>query len=399
MSLLLRAIRTSASLFLLAATACAPMFSSASPAPAPSEHAPARVIAVRDTLQRLLDAARADSAFPGAVAVVGTSSGVLATVSTGTLDWRLSPPVDGETLWDLASLTKVVAMTSAMMRLVDSGLVSLDAPVQRYLPEWTAAGAETVTVRHLLTHSSGLPSWRPLYKETTHRQAAVELVLATSPDTMAGARMVYSDLGAILLGLLVERVSGVPLDRFVHEQVFQPLGMDQTFYNPSPTLLGHIAPTEFDPWRQRQIRGEVHDENAFRLGGISAHAGLFSNAEDLALIARMYLAGGVLDGTRHFSRTTIETFTAPQNPTLGNRALGWEKPTGRNSAGIRLSTRAFGHTGFTGTSMWMDPEQDLFVILLTNRVNPTRENRKVFVVRSAVVDASVAALFDAEPVR
>jgi len=349
---------------------------------------------MRDSLQRILDVARADSAFPGAVAIVGTSQGVLATVATGTIDWRPSAGAGAETIWDLASLTKVVAMTSAMMRLVDSGLVSLDAPVQTYLPEWKAEGAERVTVRHLLTHSSGLPSWRPLYKETTHREAAIDLVFATAPDTAPGARMVYSDLGAILLGLLVERVSGQPLDRFAETEVFAPLGMHSTGYRPDPRLLASIAPTEFDPWRQRQVRGEVHDENAFRLGGVSAHAGLFSTATDLARIARMYLGAGMLDGERHFSETVIQAFTAPQNPTLGNRALGWEKPTGRNSAGTRLSERAFGHTGFTGTSMWMDPERDVFVILLTNRVNPTRENRKVFAVRSAVADAAVATLFD-----
>jgi CubicO group peptidase (beta-lactamase class C family) len=386
--------RSAAALLLLAATACAPAISrGASIPPEMAPHTPARVNALHDSLQHLLDAARSDSAFPGAVAVVGHSRGILTTVTTGTLDWRYSGEVSDESIWDMASLTKVVAMTSAVMQLVDAGRISLDAPVQHYMPEWSASGAEFVTVRHLLTHSSGLPSWRPLYKETTHRDAALELVLATSPDTMPGARMVYSDLGAILLGMLVERVTGEPLDRYVDTHIFAPLGMRRTFYRPDPSLLNEIAPTEFDPWRQQQVRGEVHDENAFRLGGVSAHAGLFSTASDLARFAQMYLAGGELNGTRLFSRQVIETFTAPQNPVLGNRALGWEKPNGRNSAGSLLSERAFGHTGFTGTSIWIDPERDLFVILLTNRVNPTRENSRIGPVRRAVADAAVGALY------
>lgn len=382
---------------ILGSTACAPAISrGASIPPEMAPHTPARVNALHDSLQQILDVARADSAFPGAVAVVGNSRGVLTTVTTGTLDWRYSGPVTDESIWDLASLTKVVAMTSAMMQLVDSGLISLDAPVRQYLPEWTGEGSEFVTVRHLLTHSSGLPSWRPLYKETTHRNAALELVLATAPDTMPGARMVYSDLGAILLGMLVERVSGEPLDSYVYGHVFRPLGMDRTFYKPDPSLLAEIAPTEFDPWRQQQVRGEVHDENAFRLGGVSGHAGLFSTADDLAVLAQLYLSGGELNGTRLFSERVIETFTAPQNPVLGNRALGWEKPNGRNSAGSLLSERAFGHTGFTGTSIWIDPARDIFVILLTNRVNPTRENGKVGPVRRAVADAAIIALFGAQ---
>ncbi len=358
-----------------------------------------RIALLRDTLQTVLDRARADSAFPGAIAVVGTSAGVLTTVTTGSLDWAPSPPVDERTIWDLASLTKVIAMTTAVAQLVDQGRVSLDAPVVRYLPEWRAPGVDRIRVRDLLTHSSGMPSWRPLYKESETREAARALVLATGPDTVPGARMIYSDLGAILLGLLVERVSGQSLDAYVADNVFAPLGMRDTRYLPPSSEMARIAPTEFDPWRQRHIRGEVHDENATRLGGVSAHAGLFSTAVDLARFARMYLNHGTLDGVRVLSPQTIATFTAPQNPALGNRAIGWEKPTPRNSAGALMSTRAFGHTGFTGTSIWMDPERDVFVVLLTNRVNPTRENPRIAAVRRSVADAALAALFPGLPPR
>ncbi len=364
--------------------------SSAGTASAPTDP---RVAILRDTLQGILDQARADSAFPGAVAIVGTKDGVLVTISTGALDWTSSPPPDARTIWDLASLTKVVATTSGIARLVDEGRITLDAPVVRYLPEWRAPGADRIRVRDLLTHSSGMPSWRPLYKESETREAAIALVLATGPDTVPGARMVYSDLGAILLGLMIERVSGESLDDYVQRTVFGPLSMTDTRFRPLASEMTRIAPTEFDPWRQRLVRGEVHDENAVRLEGLAGHAGLFSTAADLARFARMYLNSGTLDGAQILSPATISAFTAHQNPALGNRALGWEKPTARNSAGSLMSTGAFGHTGFTGTSLWMDPERDVFVLLLTNRVNPTRQNLRIAAVRRAVADAALGSLF------
>jgi CubicO group peptidase (beta-lactamase class C family) len=199
--------------------------------------------------------------------------------------------------------------------------------------------------------------------------------------------MTYSDLGAIILGEVVARVSGQPLDVFLQERVFAPLGMRETMFRPDAGLRRRIAPTEVDPWRQRHLRGEVHDENAFALGGVSSHAGLFSTAEDLVRIARMFLADGVLDGQRFISTGTIDRFTAVQDSALSHRALGWETPNGTNSAGRLMSGRSFGHTGFTGTSFWVDRDRGIFVILLTNRVNPTRERRQIGAIRVAVADA------------
>jgi CubicO group peptidase (beta-lactamase class C family) len=190
----------------------------------------------------------------------------------------------------------------------------------------------------------------------------------------------------------VERVSGELLAQYDANHLFAPLGMRDTRYLPPATLLPRIAPTEQDPWRQKKVRGEVHDENAVRLGGVSGHAGLFSTGQDLARFARMYLRYGTLDGVRVFDSVTVATFTRMQDSTISRRALGWETPTGGNSAGSRLSPVAFGHTGFTGTSLWMDPAQGVFVLLLTNRVNPTRENRKIGGVRTALADAAVGAL-------
>jgi serine-type D-Ala-D-Ala carboxypeptidase len=352
---------------------------------------------VHDSARMVLERALADSAFPGAYAVIGNSRGIIAEHGVGRIDWKESAPrPNAHTLWDLASLSKVVGMTSAIMQLVERNRVELDAPVQRYLPDWTGPGKERVTVRHLLTHTSGLPAFKQYYKEATTPAEARRLFFATPLDTAPGVRMVYSDIGAWLLGQIVERVSEQRLDRYLRANVFGPLRMTETRYRPPASLRARIAPTEIDPWRGRHLRGEVHDENAFALGGISAHAGLFSSAHDLARFARAYLNGGRLEGARVFAAATVARFTARAGGTADSRALGWDTPTGNNSAGHRMSARAFGHTGFTGTSLWMDPEHDVFVILLTNRVNPSRTNTKIGRVRVALADAVMGALAGTE---
>jgi len=343
-----------------------------------------------DTVQSLLDRAVRDSVFPGAIAVIGNRNGIVTQVTSGRIDWAADAPApDLNTLWDIASLTKVVGMTTAMMQLVESGKVLLDAPAQRYLPEWKGRHKERVTVRHLLTHSSGLPAFIQMWKITSTADSARQLVLNAPLDTVPGARMVYSDLGAILLGMIVERVSGETLDGYLAKHVFTPLKMNDTRYRPAADVLARVAPTEKDPWRGRHLRGEVHDENAFLLGGVSAHAGLFSSAHDLARFARALLGGGALDGARIVKPETIRDFTRAQNIELSHRALGWETPNGTNSAGRRLRRPAFGHTGFTGTSVWIDPSNDLFIVLLTNRVNPSRENSRIGPVRTTIADLAV----------
>ena len=381
----------------LAAAACTSARSStAQPSPldmrGPELRPAATIAMLRDSVRAVLDRAHADSAFPGAFAVIGDRRTVLVQYGVGTLDVVPSPRPDENTLWDMASLTKVVGMTTAMMQLTEAGKVDLDAPVQRYLPEFRGSNKERVTVRHLLTHSSGLPAWRPLYKETWSPAEARALAAATALDTLPGVRMVYSDLGAIILGQIVERVSGESLETYLARHVFGPLGMSSTRYRPGPDLLSRVAPTEYDPWRQRKIRGEVHDENAYALGGVSGHAGLFSSGHDVARLTRMYLNGGTLDGVRLVSPETIRQFTTVQDSVLSNRALGWETPNGTNSAGHLMKRPAFGHTGFTGTSIWVDPSRDLFVILLSNRVNPTRQNLRIGAVRAELADVVVRVL-------
>jgi len=353
-------------------------------------HAPSaegRLLA--DTVARLLAQGVADRAFPGAIAVVGRRSGVVLAASVGRLDWDPAAPApDEHTLWDLASLTKVVGMTSAMMQLVERGRVDLDAPVARYLPDWDGADKPRVTVRHLLTHTSGLPAFRRYDTLTTNADSIARLLYVEPLDTVPGARMVYSDIGAYLAGLVVERVSGQSLDRYLEERVFGPLDMRETMFRPPPALLARIAPTEIDTIRGK-IHGTVHDPRAFYLGGVSAHAGLFGSAHDLARFARMLLSGGELDGVRILRPETIELFTARH---VADRALGWQKPSGTNAAGHLMSERAFGHTGFTGTSIWIDPAQDIFVMLLSNRVNPTSVNPRISGVRVALADAVIATV-------
>lgn len=355
-----------------------------------------RVVAARvdlarlsDTVGLILEVGVRDSAFPGAIAVIGTRDGILTERAAGQLDWAPSPKgiPSANTLWDLASLTKVVGLTTAVMQLTEQETLDLDALVVRYVPEFSGKGKDRVTVRHLLTHSSGLPAWRPLYKEAPTPDSALALVFATSLDTVPGARMLYSDLGAILLGQIVVRVSGEAFDRYLEQHVLEPLGMRSTMFRPPPALVGRIAPTEVDPWRGRHLWGEVHDENAYALGGVSSHAGLFSTARDVTRFARMMLGGGSLDGATIVAPETIAAFTRVQDAAVSHRALGWETANGTNSGGHLLSSRAFGHTGFTGTSLWIDPENNLFILLLSNRVNPTRERRGIFAVRVALADA------------
>jgi CubicO group peptidase (beta-lactamase class C family) len=344
-------------------------------------------------------AAEIDSgAFPGAVLAVGRHGRLALLAPVGQYGVGETQPVQATTLYDLASLTKVVGLTTACMLLVDEGKLALDAPVQSYVPEFRGPGKEGVTIRHLLTHSSGLPDWRPLYRETANRADALALVDTTPLGWPSGERFVYSDLGAIVLAQAVEAIVAEPLDQFLASRVFGPLGMSATRYNPPPSWWRVTAPTAQDTtFRHRMLRGEVHDANAGRLEGIAGHAGLFSNAIDLSRFAAMLLNGGAWENLQLIRAETIAEFTRRQDlPPGSSRALGWDTPdeprTVSSSAGMRFSQRAFGHTGFTGTSMWMDPERDLFVILLTNRVNEPDGNLAIRRVRSRVADLVVEAL-------
>jgi beta-N-acetylhexosaminidase len=344
-------------------------------------------------LDRVLDEALAAKAFPGGVVAVGHEGALAHLRAFGRLSYDAdAAATTNDSIYDLASLTKVIVTTTMAMMLVDEGLLDLDKPVRAFLPQFRGGAKDAVTVRQLLTHSSGIDWWAPLYKELSGRPAYVERIQKMDLAYEPGTKSLYSDLGLVLLGEILERVAGEPIDAFARRRILGPLGMKDTQYTPPPGLLARVAPTENDPWRGRVVRGEVHDENAQAMGGVAPHAGLFGTAPDLARFAQMLVNGGVYDHKRLVSRDTIAAFTKVAGVPGSSRALGWDTPDGTNSAGALLSPRSFGHTGFTGTSLWVDPERKLFVVLLTNRVHPTRENNAIRAVRRSVADAVVHGL-------
>lgn len=309
-----------------------------------------------------------------------------------------SPAVTLGTVYDLASLTKVIVTTTVAMQLVEVSALDLDLPVASYLPEFAEGDARKarVTVRDLLTHCSGMPpvfpGHFPAFAAATGLRddraeivrACVRMPLEYEPRT----RVAYSDLGVIALGAVVEQLGDARLDRLADERVLRPLGLKSTRYNPPPEQWRSIAPTEDDPWRGRVVQGEVHDECAWAMGGVSAHAGLFGSAPDLAAFGQALLNGGALAGRRLVGASTLELFTGRDDRVPGSdRAVGWQVASPDNSAGPDLSPGSFGHTGFTGTSLWIDPARQLVVVLLTNRVHPRRENTKIIGFRPALHSA------------
>ncbi|MGA7919855.1 MAG: glycoside hydrolase family 3 N-terminal domain-containing protein [Candidatus Acidiferrales bacterium] len=350
----------------------------------------------------LLDSSVTAGAFPGGVLAVGLRD-ELAVHPFGTLTRDAkSPAVKPDTIYDMASLTKVIVTATSAMILVQEKWLDLDAPVARYLPGFLAAAKSDpdpswrarITVRMLLLHDSGLPAHRDFYKEAKGHDAVLAKVMAEPLVHEPGKQVEYSDLSFILLGEIIQQLTGETLDQFAKEHIFVPLGMHDSFFNLPASLRARSAPTENDTdFRKRLVRGEVHDENAWAMGGISGNAGLFSTAGDTAAFTQMILNAGIYAHHRLLTRATIQEFTARQ--TIGDtaRTLGWDVPTPpASSAGHYFSPESFGHTGFTGTSLWIDPERQLFVILLTNRVNPTRANEQIRQVRPEVHDAVIQAL-------
>jgi CubicO group peptidase (beta-lactamase class C family) len=348
----------------------------------------------------VIENAIADKAFPGATLALGFR-GKVAVRAFGKLSYDVKAAATApNTMYDIASLTKVVATTMLVAKLAEGDFavpLDLDAKIERYLPEWAsgpnAEWRHRVTVRHLLTHTSGLPPFKEYWRTSKNKQDTLAKIFAEPLDCEPGTKEVYSDLGIILMAEIIERLTGRTLDDLAKSYIFSPLGMLDTMYRPPKKLWPQIAPTEIDNnLRHRLVQGEVHDENAFAIGGVSGHAGLFSTAPDLAAFCQMLLNGGVYAHHRILRRGTIAQFTAPQQLSGGTRTLGWAVPTEGGSSGHYFSAHSFGHTGFTGTSIWIDPDRQLFVVLLTNRVHPTRENTKIQQVRPALHDAVMQAL-------
>ncbi len=338
----------------------------------------------------------ADRVFPAAVAEVGDRGSAVWRFAAGRLDDDNGAPAALDTIFDLASLTKVLSTASLAMQAIEAGRLDLQDPVARWIPEWRGKDRDYVTVRALLTHSSGLTAWLPFYRDYSGRRdfqhAICALPLEYEPDTHS----LYSDLGFILLGFILEDVGRAPLQAQAL-RMFAGITEGPLLFNPPPALRARIAPTGLDPWRGRMLVGEVHDENCWALGGVAGHAGLFGTASAVGAFARAILRTEAGEGTPLAARDLVQRFTRRYEGLPGSRALAWDTMLPTSSCGPAMSPRAFGHTGFTGTSVWIDPEAGVYIVLLTNRVFPDRDSTGIQEVRVALHTAVMHALRGQRP--
>ncbi len=344
----------------------------------------------------VLEEAIADSIFPGAQVAVLHNDTLLANRGIGHMTYDVdSPEITPETIYDLASITKTAATTLVAMKLYEQRRIRLDIPVKSYLPEFSGGMKDSVTVRHLLTHSAGLKGWVPLWNKAKDKTEALNYIYQLPLRYTPGDSMVYSDLGLITMQQIIRTVTGESLDKLVNKEFYEPLDMKNSMFNPPENVSENIAPTEVGGDLDRGlIQGEVHDENAYFLGGVAGHAGLFSTAKDLAIMSQMLLNGGIYRHKRFLQPKTIRQWTTRQEiPRQSERALGWDTPSDEgSSAGDYFSPGSFGHLGFTGTSIWIDPNREIAIILLTNRVHPTRERGGIYQVRRKFHNEAMKAL-------
>ncbi|WP_437191914.1 serine hydrolase domain-containing protein [Planctomicrobium sp. SH527] len=322
-------------------------------------------------VDELIEAGIQEKKIPGAVVLIGTKDQILHRKAYGARQiLPTEEPNVMETIYDLASLTKPVATATSVMLLMEQGKIDINAPVTNYLPEFTSHGKDKITVHHLLTHTSGLIADNHIRDYQQGREEAWKRICALKLVAPPEEKFIYSDVGFITLGILVERVSGTPLNEFVQQNLFAPLKMADSAYQPDPSLVGRIAPQNQE--KDRWIRGTVHDPRASLMGGVAGHAGTFATADDLSRYARMILNNGSLDGVQILAPTTVAAM-AKSHPVPGNgvRTWGWDRKTGYSgNRGQGMSEMAMGHGGFTGTGLWIDPELDLYVIVLSNRLHP-----------------------------
>lgn len=335
-----------------------------------------------------------DGMIPGGVLIVGHQGRIVHRKAYG--ERAIVPtrePMTVDTIFDIASLTKVVATTPSLMKLFEQGKIRMTDPVTAYLPEFQG-GHSDITVRDLMTHFSGLRPDLELNTAWSGYETGIERALITKPDASPGTRFVYSDINFILLGEIVRRLSGEPLDQFAREQIFEPTGMHETTFRPSESLRARIAPTEVDAATKIPLRGVVHDPTARFMGGVAGHAGVFSTADDLAKYCEMLLAGGEVGGKHILSPLTIQRFTSPNSPPDQPvlRGLGWDIDSPYSAPrGELFPIGSYGHSGFTGTSLWLDPASHTFVVLLTNSVH-TGPGRNINPIRAKVATIVAAAL-------
>lgn len=348
--------------------------------------------------------------YPCAQLIVGLNQNEIYEKSYGRFTYdENSTELNNYHLFDLASVTKVVATATAIMVLYEKGEIGLDDKVTRYIPEFDNNGKSGITVRNLLLHNSGLKAWIPFYKYYKTKEEVLSAVFNIGLEYIPESKFVYSDLNAILLGIIVERISGKSFADFCSEEIFEKLGMRETRFNPDEFTKTLCIPTEYDTyWRNKQLQGEVHDEAAYILGGVSGNAGLFSNAGDLFRFMRMMLNNGKyynpytrgLKEERFFKKETVELFTskAAGLSYVNTRALGWDtKPEPnkyRTQCGELFSENCYGHTGYTGTSIWCDKDNKLIVIFLTNRICPKRGNEGIRDIRPDLHNAIVTLIKD-----
>jgi len=336
----------------------------------------------------IINQAIKENIFPGAQIFISKGEKILLNDGFGHFSYDVqSNKINSESIYDVASLTKVLATTPVVMKLLQKKRIGLDYPLYDFYSEFKEGSKKELTIRHLLTHTSGLKSFKEYYKMKGYdsREIIIEDIIADtllySPDT----KVVYSDLGMILLLDIIERITNNTLDKLSSKYFYRSLGMKNTFFNPNESKIDNIVPTENDTYfRMRLLQGEVHDENAYLLGGVSSHAGLFSTASDIGIFSKMLLNEGVHLGTRYLRKNIINKFTQRINiPQNSDRTIGWDTPSknGDSSAGDYFSNQTYGHLGFTGTSLWIDPKQDLIVVLLTNRVHPTRNKKGIYQIR------------------
>lgn len=348
-----------------------------------------------DSLNRIdaiMEAAIRDSIFPGATVTVLKDGVIAFERGFGYHDYGKTRRVRANDIFDMASVSKVMGTTLAAMKLVDEGKLKLDDPISKYIPEYARGPKATITIAHFLSHTSGLPPFRVYVDSLKTREAILAAIRKEALVNTPGERYVYSDLGMILLGSIIENITGMSQDTYLARTFYTPMGMTSTLYNPSKNnnrLLTRILPTEHDTiYRKMWIHGVVHDERAFYMDGVAGHAGLFSNGRDAAVFASLMLNKGMYAGVRYLKPETVDLFTS-KTTAPGNRALGFDmkSPSGFSSAGTLAGPRTYGHTGFTGTSVWIDPDKNLAIIVLTNRTYPYRGTAAgVGRVRAAVAD-------------
>jgi CubicO group peptidase (beta-lactamase class C family) len=350
------------------------------------------------TLDSIANDAIARGVASGISIAVGRYGRLVHLRGYGTTDWAPgSEAVNDSTLFDIASLTKVVATTMAAMLLEEDGRLDLDRPVRLYVPELKARDKAAITSRMLLTHSAGFEAGAPLYRKWRGRAAYLKQINLRKLQYKPGTGSTYSDWDMVVLQAVIERIAKEPLDSLVARRVSTPLGMHETRFNPDlrdAQLVRRIVATEDDSARGGLLRGVVDDQNAWALGGVAGQAGLFSSARDLAVFSQMLLDGGTYRGRSLLRPETIARWTSRQSAT-SSRALGWDAPAPGASSGQYFSPRSFGHTGYTGTSIWVDPERSLFVVLLMNRINSRGASEEHLPIRRAVSDAVQAAILDA----